>query len=120
MRFYRYIGAAIVVTAVVLFSAVAFAEQVCVPLPQVAKDLVEAKVPNESLSKLCGDDITKLYLAAAKVDVEKDSDPIGVFFITLPDKIIGSIVEAAGCVKYSFVLPQAAHEAAMNQVASSI
>lgn len=123
MRYYRFVGIAVVVTAFVLFATCSFAQDAqprCVPLPEVAKDIKDHDIPPSALSKLLGDDLAQKYIQAAGIEIKGETDPIGVFFVTVKDIVFTFLVERQGCVRWAIQVPQVQHEKAMNKLASSI
>lgn len=113
----RFIAAAL--AALMLFAcAPAYASQ-CVPLPAIGAQIQAAGITAADI--FATEDVTfvDLYTKALGIGIPDGAQPVGLLLVRNGDRVLVSLVERdsadAGqgyCVRYTAVVPLAAHQAA--------
>lgn len=59
-----------------------------------------------------------VYSNALGLEIPADSQTIGIFFVEGPDAVFVGLIEPAGCVRYTIIIPRQAHDFAMASAAA--
>lgn len=59
-----------------------------------------------------------VYSNALGLAIPADSQMIGIFFVEGPDAVFVGLIEPAGCVRYTIIIPRQAHDFAMASAAA--
>lgn len=109
----RFIAAAL--AAIMLAITPAAASQ-CVPLPAIGAQIQAAGITAADI--FATEDVTfvNLYTKALGIPIPDDAQPVGLLLVRNGDRVLVSLVENENengyCVRYTAVVPLAAHNAA--------
>ena len=107
----RFIVAAF--AAIMLAIAPAAASQ-CVPLPVIGAQIQAAGITAADIFATEDVSFVDLYTKALGIGIPDDAQPVGLLLVRNGDRVLVSLVENQNgyCVRYTAVVPLAAHQAA--------
>lgn len=107
----RFIVAAF--AAIMLTIAPAAASQ-CVPLPAIGAQIQAAGIERGDIFATEDVSFVDLYTKALGIGIPDDAQPVGLLLVRNGDRVLVSLVENQDgyCVRYTAVVPLAAHNAA--------
>src|SRR5690606_18342638 len=107
----RFIVAAF--AAIMLAIAPAAASQ-CVPLPVIVAQIQAAGIEGGDIFATEDVSFVDLYTKALGIGIPDDAQPVGLLLVRNGDRVLVSLVENQDgyCVRYTAVVPLAAHNAA--------
>lgn len=109
---------AVALVAIMLAITPAAASQ-CVPLPAIGAQIQAAGITAADIFATEDVSFVDLYTKALGVGIPDDAEPVGLLLVRNGDRVLVSLVERdsadAGqgyCVRYTAIVPLAAHQAA--------